>query len=212
MLSFLGKGENQPELVKIGDDLCLGSVCPFRFVPLSAPWERIHRSVMLACGDSGGWSMSWAAAWSRCWGHSGDKEHPSPQPPPSNVRFWRDFLEVWGGSAANFLEVCFEKIPYGNFHTKETSKKSGPPSGSFRPNPPPPNFRDVPAGAFPIGRLVGKLSYIYFLKHIEDLMSRHCQGSSTQHKIVFLLHPSVIACARRLKKMQDFQCASNERN
>ena len=53
-------------------------------------------------------------------------------------RFWTDFLEVWGGSEANFLEVCFGRIPSGNFHTKATSKKSGPPSGNFRPNPPPP--------------------------------------------------------------------------
>ena len=51
-------------------------------------------------------------------------------------RFWRDFLEVWGGSEANFLEVCFGTIPYGDFHTKATSKKSGPPSGKFRPTSP----------------------------------------------------------------------------
>ena len=51
-------------------------------------------------------------------------------------RFWRDFLEVWGGSEANFLELCFGRFPYGNFHTKATSKKFGPPSGNFRPNPP----------------------------------------------------------------------------
>ena len=51
-------------------------------------------------------------------------------------RFWRDFLEVWGGSEANFLELCFGSFPYGNFHTKATSKKFSPPSGDFRPNPP----------------------------------------------------------------------------
>ena len=51
-------------------------------------------------------------------------------------RFWRDFLEVWGGSEANFLELCFGWLPYGNFHTKATSKKFRPPSGNFRPNPP----------------------------------------------------------------------------
>ena len=50
-------------------------------------------------------------------------------------RFWRDFLEV--GSEANFLEVCFGRIPSGNFRTKATSKKSRPPSGNSRPNPPP---------------------------------------------------------------------------
>ena len=42
-------------------------------------------------------------------------------------RFWRDFLEVLGGSEANFLEVCFGRILYGNFHTNATSKKSAPP-------------------------------------------------------------------------------------
>ena len=51
-------------------------------------------------------------------------------------RFWRDFLEVWGGSEANFLEVCFGRIPSGNLHTKAASKKSRPPSGNFCPNPP----------------------------------------------------------------------------
>ena len=41
-----------------------------------------------------------------------------------------------GGSEANFLELCFGRFPYGNFHTKATSKKFRPPSGNFRPNPP----------------------------------------------------------------------------
>ena len=41
-----------------------------------------------------------------------------------------------GCSEANFLEVSFGRIPSGNFHTKATSKKSRPPSGNFRPNPP----------------------------------------------------------------------------
>ena len=45
-------------------------------------------------------------------------------------------LRSLGGSVANFLELCLGRIPYGNFHTKATSKKSRPPSGSFRPNPP----------------------------------------------------------------------------
>ena len=40
---------------------------------------------------------------------------------PARNRFWRDFPEVMGGSEANFLEVCFGRIPYGNFHTKATS-------------------------------------------------------------------------------------------
>ena len=51
-------------------------------------------------------------------------------------RFRRDFLEVLGASEANFLEVCFGRIPHGNSRTKATSKKSVPPSGNFRPNPP----------------------------------------------------------------------------
>ena len=45
-------------------------------------------------------------------------------------------LRSLGGSEANFLELCFGRLPYGNFHTKATSKKSRPPSGNFRPNPP----------------------------------------------------------------------------
>ena len=45
-------------------------------------------------------------------------------------------LRSLGGSEANFLEVCFGRLPSGNFHTKATSKKSRPPSGNFRPNPP----------------------------------------------------------------------------
>ena len=47
-------------------------------------------------------------------------------------------LKSVGGSEANFLELCFGRFPYGNFHTKATSKKFRPPSGNFRPNPPPP--------------------------------------------------------------------------
>ena len=45
-------------------------------------------------------------------------------------------LRSLGGSEANFLELCFGRFPYGNFHTKATSKKFRPPSGNFRPNPP----------------------------------------------------------------------------
>ena len=45
-------------------------------------------------------------------------------------------LRSLGGSEANFLEVCLGRIPYGNFHTKATSKKSRQPSGNFRLNPP----------------------------------------------------------------------------
>ena len=45
-------------------------------------------------------------------------------------------LRSLGGSEANFLELCFGRFPYGNFHTKATSKKLRPPSGNFRPNPP----------------------------------------------------------------------------
>ena len=45
-------------------------------------------------------------------------------------------LRTLGGSEANFLELCFGRLPYGDFHTKETSKKFRPPSGNFRPNPP----------------------------------------------------------------------------
>ena len=33
-------------------------------------------------------------------------------------------LRSLGGSEASFFEVCFGRIPYGNFHTKVTSKKS----------------------------------------------------------------------------------------
>ena len=68
-------------------------------------------------------------------------------------------LRSFEGSEADFVEVCFGRILYGNFHTKATSKKSGPPSGNFRPNPPPPNFREVPPGAFPGTKLAGRFSY-----------------------------------------------------
>ena len=37
MLRFLGRGENLQKSVKISENLRLGSVCPLRFVPLSAP-------------------------------------------------------------------------------------------------------------------------------------------------------------------------------
>ena len=37
MLCFLGKCENQQKSAKISENLRLGSVCPLRFVPLSAP-------------------------------------------------------------------------------------------------------------------------------------------------------------------------------
>ena len=37
MLCFLGKGENQRKSARICENLRLGSVCPLRFVPLSAP-------------------------------------------------------------------------------------------------------------------------------------------------------------------------------
>ena len=39
------------------------------------------------------------------------------------------------GSEANFLEVAFGRIPYGNFHTNATSK-SRPPSRNFLNHPP----------------------------------------------------------------------------
>ena len=46
-------------------------------------------------------------------------------------------LRSLGGSEANFLEVYFGRNPWGYFfHTKATSKKSRPPSGNFRQNPP----------------------------------------------------------------------------
>ena len=45
-------------------------------------------------------------------------------------------LRSLGGSEADFLELCFGRFPYGNFHTKATSKKFRTPSGNFRPNPP----------------------------------------------------------------------------
>ena len=44
-------------------------------------------------------------------------------------------LRSLGGSEANFLELCFGRFLYGNFHTKATSKKFRPPSGNFRLKP-----------------------------------------------------------------------------
>ena len=46
-------------------------------------------------------------------------------------RLLKGLLRSLAGSDANFLEVCFGRISYGNFHTKATSKKSRPPSGNF---------------------------------------------------------------------------------
>ena len=71
------------------------------------------------------------------------------------------FRDPPGGSEANFLEFCFGRIPSGNFHAKATSKKSRPPSGNFRPNTPPPNFREVPPAAFPVTRLAGRSSFYH---------------------------------------------------
>ena len=48
----------------------------------------------------------------------------------------KGLLRSFGGSEAYFLELCFGRFPYGNFHTKATSKKFRPPSGVCRPNPP----------------------------------------------------------------------------
>ena len=45
-------------------------------------------------------------------------------------------LRSLGGSEANFLELCSGRRPYGNFHTKATSKKFRSPSGNFSLNPP----------------------------------------------------------------------------
>ena len=56
----------------------------------------------------------------------------------------KGLLRSLGGSEANFLELCFGRSPYGNFHTKATSKKFRPPSGNFRPNPPPQLPRSPP--------------------------------------------------------------------
>ena len=41
MLRFQGKGENLQEAAKISENPRLGSVCPLRFVPWSAPWVTL---------------------------------------------------------------------------------------------------------------------------------------------------------------------------
>ena len=43
MLRFPGKGENQRKSARICENLRLGSVCPLRFVPLSAPFSEPSR-------------------------------------------------------------------------------------------------------------------------------------------------------------------------
>ena len=64
-------------------------------------------------------------------------------------------LRSLGGSEANFLEVCLARIPYGNFHAKANTKKSGRPSGNFCPNrPPPPQLPRSPSRSFPVTRLL----------------------------------------------------------
>ena len=62
-----------------------------------------------------------------------------------------------GGSEANFLEVFFRRIPSGNVHTKATSKKSRPPSGNFRPNPPRTSEKSLQE-FFSVTRLAGRSS------------------------------------------------------
>ena len=44
MLCFSGKGENLQKSAKICENLRSGSVCPLRFVPLSAPWINFPRN------------------------------------------------------------------------------------------------------------------------------------------------------------------------
>ena len=77
-------------------------------------------------------------------------------------------LRSLGGSEANFLEVCFGRIPSGNFHTKATSKKSGPPSGNFRPNPP-----ELPRS--PIRELFQSRGWLEDLIHLSS-------GTKKEHK------------------------------
>ena len=64
-------------------------------------------------------------------------------------------ISHWAAKEANFFEVCFGMVPYGNLHTKATFKKSILPSGNFRQNPPPPELRRSPSN-LGIGNGVGK--------------------------------------------------------
>ena len=112
--------------------------------PVSPFWRALMTGLWWPGGDGPrrGWQTEGLA-------RGGDHSHGRGSdllPLPKTVlrqasawdRFWRDFLElqVWGGSEANFLELCFGRFLYGNFHTKAASKKFRPPSGNFRPNPP----------------------------------------------------------------------------
>ena len=63
-------------------------------------------------------------------------------------------LRSLGGSEADFLEVCFGRIAYGNSPTPGQLLRSLGPllETSARTPPPPRNFREVPPGAFPVSQ------------------------------------------------------------
>ena len=59
---FPGKGDNRRKSARICENLRLGSVCPLRFVPFSAPWK-----IAVAWGVSmGDWFLSNAGAGRSC--------------------------------------------------------------------------------------------------------------------------------------------------
>ena len=59
MLCFLGKGENLQKSAKISEILRLGSVCPLRFVPLSAPWLKGSKTSCDVIISGAFWPFAW---------------------------------------------------------------------------------------------------------------------------------------------------------
>ena len=66
MLCFLGKGENLQKSAKISENLRLDSVCPLRFVPLSAPRPTVSPAQGLEgrSGVQGDFGKSQNIQWS----------------------------------------------------------------------------------------------------------------------------------------------------
>ena len=62
-----------------------------------------------------------------------------------------------GGSEASFLELCFGRFCMEMSTPRQLLRSLGPLLETFVRTPP--NFREVPPGAFPVGRVVGRLSY-----------------------------------------------------
>ena len=108
-------------------------------------------------------------------------------------------LTSFGGSEANFLELCFRRFPYGNFHTEATSKKFRSPSGNFRPNHP---------------RISEKSLHEHFQSGgwLEDCL-KHSAGEPLSSRwgctLALALAP-VRACSREPTSVDDLMCSMTD--